>query len=130
MHTFDVTTDDRLAVVDVTEEVEAAVTGDVSGTATVFVEHTTAAVTVNEAESRLLGDFEQALAGLVPDEGWAHDALDGNADSHVRAMLVGPSVTVPVRSGSLALGTWQSVLLLECDGPRTRTISVTITPAG
>jgi secondary thiamine-phosphate synthase enzyme len=130
MHTFDVTTDDRLAVVDVTEEVEAAVTGDVSGTATVFVEHTTAAVTVNEAESRLLGDFEQALAGLVPDEGWAHDALDGNADSHVRAMLVGPSVTVPVRSGSLALGTWQSVLLLECDGPRTRTISVTVTPAG
>jgi secondary thiamine-phosphate synthase enzyme len=130
MHTFDVTTDDRLAVVDVTEAVEAAVTGDVSGTATVFVEHTTAAVTVNEAESRLLGDFEQALAGLVPDEGWAHDALDGNADSHVRAMLVGPSVTVPVRSGSLALGTWQSVLLLECDGPRTRTISVTVTPAG
>ena len=130
MHTFDVTADDRLAVVDVTEEVEAAVTGDVSGTATVFVEHTTAAVTVNEAESRLLGDFEQALAGLVPDEGWAHDALDGNADSHVRAMLVGPSVTVPVRSGSLALGTWQSVLLLECDGPRTRTISVTVTPAG
>ena len=130
MHTFDVTTDDRLAVVDVTEEVEAAVTGDVSGTATVFVEHTTAAVTVNEAESRLLGDFEQALAGLVPDEGWAHDALDGNADSHVRAMLIGPSVTVPVRSGSLALGTWQSVLLLECDGPRTRTISVTVTPAG
>jgi secondary thiamine-phosphate synthase enzyme len=130
MHTFNVTTDDRLAVVDVTEEVGAAVTRDVSGTATVFVEHTTAAVTVNEAESRLLGDFEQALAGLVPDEGWAHDALDGNADSHVRAMLVGPSVTVPVRSGSLALGTWQSVLLLECDGPRTRTISVTITPAG
>jgi secondary thiamine-phosphate synthase enzyme len=130
MHTFDVTTDDRLAVVDVTEEVEAAVTGDVSGTATVFVEHTTAAVTVNEAESRLLGDFEQALAELVPDEGWAHDALDGNADSHVRAMLIGPSVTVPVRSGSLALGTWQSVLLLECDGPRTRTISVTVTPAG
>jgi len=128
MHTFDVTTDDHREVVDVSTQVEAAVTGDVSGTATVFVEHTTAAVTVNEAEPRLLGDVERALADLVPDEGWAHDALDGNADSHVRAMLVGPSVTVPVRSGSLALGTWQSVLLLECVGPRTRTVSVTVTP--
>lgn len=124
MAAFSVSTDSRLSVVDVTDRVEQALSADAAGTATVFVEHTTAGVTVNEGESRLLGDFETALSELVPDEGWAHDQIDDNADSHVRAMLVGASETVPVENGSLALGTWQSVLLVECDGPRTRTVRV------
>ena len=124
MHEFSVDTDDRLSVVDVTDRVAAAVPAEADGVVTVHVDHTTAAVTVNEAEPRLLGDFESALSDLVPDEGWDHDALDGNADAHVRAMLVGPSVTVPVTDGQPDLGTWQSVLLVECDGPRTRTIRV------
>ena len=81
-------------------------------------------MTVNEAESRLLGDFETALGDFVPDDGWAHDQIDDNADAHVRAMLVGPSVTLPVAEGILKLGTWQSVLLVECDGPRTRKVQV------
>ena len=124
MADFSVSTGERLSVVDVTDRVREALPADAEGTATVHVDHTTAAVTVNEAEPRLLGDFETALADLVPDEGWDHDALDGNADAHVRAMLVGPSVTVPVRDGEPDLGAWQSVLLVECDGPRTRTVRV------
>lgn len=124
METFTVRTDDRLSVRDVTAEVREAVPADASGTCTVFVQHTTAAITVNEAEGRLLGDLEDALEDLVADEGWAHDELDGNADSHVRAMLVGPSVTIPIEDGGPALGTWQSVLLVECDGPRARTVCV------
>ncbi len=124
MAAFTVSTDERLSVVDVTDRVREALPADAAGTATVHVDHTTAAVTVNEAEPRLLGDFESALSDLVPDEGWDHDALDGNADAHVRAMLVGPSVTVPVTDGQPDLGTWQSVLLVECDGPRTRTVRV------
>lgn len=124
MQEFTVGTGKSQTVLDVTDEIERALPADASGTATVFVRHTTAAVTVNEAESRLLGDLETALAAAVPDSGWAHDELDGNADAHIRAMLVGPSVTVPVTDGSLALGTWQSVLLVECDGPRTRTLQV------
>jgi len=92
----------------------------------VFVRHTTAGVVVNEAEPRLLGDLEDALDMLVPDDGWDHDALDGNADSHVRAMLLGPSETVPVADGSPDVGTWQSVLLVECDGPRERTVDVIV----
>jgi len=121
---FSVSTDERLHVVDVTDRVAGALPDDAEGTATVHVDHTTAAVTVNEAEPRLLGDFETALSDLVPDGGWDHDALDGNADAHVRAMLVGPSVTVPVSDGRPDLGTWQSVLLVECHGPRTRTVRV------
>jgi len=126
MSRFTVSTDGHQSVVDITDEVREHVPEDASGTATVFVRHTTAAVTVNESEARLLGDFETALGDLVPDDGWAHDDLDGNADSHVRALLIGPSVTVPISDGGLDLGTWQSVLLVECDGPRERAVDVRI----
>lgn len=124
MEQITVSTEERLTVVDVTSQVESVLDPEATGTVTVFSQHTTAGVTINEAEPRLLSDLETALADLVPDEGWEHDQLDGNADSHVRSMLVGPSVTVPVEDGSLALGTWQSLLLVECDGPRNRTVVV------
>lgn len=124
-------TDERVTVVDVTDDVAAAVPDDVEeGVCTVFVRHTTAGVCVNEREQRLLTDLEDALERLVPaDEQYSHDRLDGNADAHLRAMLLGCSVAVPVRDGDLALGTWQSVLFVECDGPRTRTVDVTTTPS-
>ncbi|RDI70693.1 secondary thiamine-phosphate synthase enzyme YjbQ [Halopelagius longus] len=124
---FDVETDARLDVSDVTDRVADAV-DDAAGTdadaCTVFVRHTTAGVVCNENERRLLSDIEELLASAVPDEGWSHDELDGNADSHLRALLLGNSVTVPLADGELDLGTWQSLLLVECDGPRTRTVSV------
>lgn len=121
-----VSTHERRQVRDVTEAIEEAIPAGATGTVTVFVEHTTCGITVNEAESRLLGDFEEALGDLVPDRGWAHDEIDDNADAHVRAMLVGPSETIPVVDGTVGLGTWQSILLVECDGPRTRTITVAV----
>ena len=124
METFQLSTEKRLEVVDITDRVAQRVPSSSDGTVTVFVEHTTAGVTVNEAESRLLSDFETALSDLVPDTGWEHDRIDDNADSHIRAMLVGPSVTVPVVDGALQLGTWQEILFVECDGPRQRSVSV------
>jgi len=124
MSTISISTSERLEVRDITDEIEAELPSDANGTVTVFVRHTTAGITVNEAESRLLGDLADALDGFVSDGGWAHDEIDDNADSHVRAMLVGPSVTIPVSNGQPDLGTWQSILLVECDGPRTRTLQV------
>ena len=124
MPEFTVETGERTTIVDITDRVAEVIPTDADGVCTVFVKHTTAGVVVNENERRLLGDLTDALDTLVPDEGWSHDALDGNADSHVRAMLVGESVTVPVREGDLGLGRWQSVLFVECDGPRTRTVDV------
>ena len=124
MESFEVTTDERLSVIDITERVSAAIPADADGTVTVFVEHTTAGVTVNEAESRLLDDFEAALSDLVADSGWNHDQIDDNADSHIRSLLVGPDVTIPVVDGALQLGRWQSVLFVECDGPRRRTVRI------
>ncbi|MFC4543635.1 secondary thiamine-phosphate synthase enzyme YjbQ [Halosolutus amylolyticus] len=124
--TFSVETDARLTTVDVTDRIAAAVPDDLeTGTCTAFVQHTTAGLVVQEDEPRLRGDIESFLRDLVPDEGHAHDELDDNADSHLRAAVVGPDVTIPVENGRLALGTWQSVLFVECDGPRTRTVSVT-----
>ena len=92
-----------------------------------FVRHTTAGVVVNEAESRLLRDIEAFVAGLADDSGWQHDQIDDNADSHLRALLLGESVQVPISDGRLDTGTWQSVLLVECDGPRQRTVTVRVT---
>ena len=124
---FTVDTEARLTTVDVTDRVASAVPDDLeSGLCTAFVEHTTAALVVQENEPRLRGDLENFLADLVLDEGHAHDELDGNADSHLRATLLGPSVTIPIEDGALATGTWQSILLVECDGPRTRRVSVTV----
>jgi secondary thiamine-phosphate synthase enzyme len=124
-----VTTDDRIDVVDVTDRIAGELPPIEAGLCTVFVEHTTAAVSINEAEPRLLGDVEQFVAGLSASGGWDHDALDGNADAHLRSSLIGRSVAVPFRDGDLALGTWQSILLIECDGPRERSLSVTFTEA-
>jgi len=126
MESFTVRTEAPIDVIDVTDDVAAAIPSDAAGTATVFVQHTTAGITVNEAEPRLMDDLAEALADIVPDAGWSHDEIDDNADAHVRAMLVGPGETVPVQDGALALGAWQSVLLVECDGPRRRTVQVIV----
>lgn len=125
---FEVQTDSRTDVVDVTDRVAAEVPDDVaSGLCTVFVRHTTAGVVVQEAESGLLADIEDFVEGLVPGDGdYRHDRIDDNADAHLRATLLGESVSVPVEDGELALGTWQSVLFVECDGPRTRRVDVTV----
>jgi secondary thiamine-phosphate synthase enzyme len=124
MTTFTVDTDRRLQVLDITDRIESALPADADGTVTVFSRHTTAGIAINEPESRLLGDFETFLDGIVDDEDWDHDRLDGNADAHLRTLLVGASKTAPVTDGALDFGTWQSVLLVECDGPRTRTVDV------
>jgi len=124
---FDVSTDERTDTVDVTDRVAASIPDGVeAGVCSVFVRHTTAGISVNENESRLRDDTEDFLGDLVPDEGHRHDQLDGNADSHLRATLVGASESIPVEDGDLALGRWQSVLLLEFDGPRTREVTVTV----
>ncbi|MFC6873297.1 secondary thiamine-phosphate synthase enzyme YjbQ [Halobellus marinus] len=122
---------DKTDTVDVTDDVAAEVPSDLTrGTCTVFVQHTTAGVVVNEPESRLLSDIETALGRIVPDEErYSHDEIDDNAAAHLRAIFLGESVTVPVVDGDLDLGRWQSILFVECDGPRTRTLEVTTTPA-
>jgi secondary thiamine-phosphate synthase enzyme len=101
------------------------------GMANVFITGSTAAVTTIEYETGVLKDLSRALSVLAPDNiAYSHDAAwgDGNGRSHVKASLVGPSLSIPVAEGDLALGTWQQVVLLELDvrPTRTRTIMVTV----
>lgn len=123
-----VETDAPISVTDVTGRIEDLVPGSVErGLCTVFVPHTTAGVTVNEAETRLLQDLRTVLRELVGDDrDFRHDEIDDNAAAHLQSVLLGSSVTVPVSNGDLDLGTWQSILLLDGDGPRRRTVDVTV----
>lgn len=128
---MEVETTARLDIVDITDAVQESVPDGIEdGLCTVFVQHTTAGLVVNEPEDRLLSDIEAYLQDVVPQrDDYGHDTIDDNADSHLRTLLLDESVSVPIRDGSLALGTWQSILLIECDGPRTRSVSVTYTPS-
>jgi len=127
---FDVQTHRRAQLLDVTARVaEAVEKSDVAnGICHVFVPHTTAGVTINEgADPDVARDLEKHLAHLVPQDGDFEHA-EGNSDSHIKTVLVGPSCTAPVRSGRLALGTWQAIFLCEWDGPRTRRVEVAVSP--
>ncbi len=128
-----VRTERRVQLVDITDDVREAVSesGVEEGIVHVFSRHTTAAVIVNEPESGLLRDVVNKLEDLVPEgAGYEHDKVDNNADSHLRAILLGPSVTLPVAGGEPVLGTWQSILFVELDGPRTRRVLVTVVGDG
>lgn len=97
-----------------------------NGLVTIFVSGSTAAVTTIEYEPALRSDFPEMLERVAPkDLEYKHDNTwhDGNGHSHVRASLIGPSLTVPIIDGKMALGTWQQIVLLELDtGPRSRNI--------
>ncbi len=126
MEVFTVSTGRREAV-DITEKVRECVerlADGKSGVAFVFTFHTTTALTVNEAESGLMEDIIKAYMSMVPKMDYRHNRIDNNAEAHIISSAVGNSVALPVENGHLALGTWQSVLLLEFDGPRTRKIGV------
>ncbi|WP_227354576.1 secondary thiamine-phosphate synthase enzyme YjbQ [Haladaptatus salinisoli] len=123
---FEVRTEERVDVVNITDRVAECVADSAdAGTCTVFVPHTTAEVVVNEDEPRLLADLETALSRLIPEsDDYRHDRTDDNADAHLRATVLGEHATIPVEDGELRLGTWQSILFVECDGPRTRRVVV------
>ena len=129
MKEFFVKTKRKFQVIDITaniqEIVERAVVAE--GLCCVFVPHATAAVAINEnADPNIGEDLQEALAKLIPEGVWRHDQVDDNAAAHIKAAIIGPSETVPVKNGKLLLGTWQSLMLLEFDGPRERKVIVQI----
>jgi secondary thiamine-phosphate synthase enzyme len=122
-------TERRTQLVDITDQVEAALNG-VNGAAAalVYVPHTTAGVTINEdVDPELTTDLETAMEKIVEDGwSWRHDDADGpNAPSHMRASLMSPEVLVPLQEGKLALGRYQGIFFCEFDGPRERKVYVT-----
>jgi secondary thiamine-phosphate synthase enzyme len=118
----------RNELVDITGQVEKVVeeSGVAEGICVLAVPHTTAAVTVNEnADPSVKADIIAKLNELVP-EGDRYRHMEGNADAHIKATLVGPSETLLVKGGQLSLGTWQGVFFCEFDGPRTRRVIIRV----
>jgi secondary thiamine-phosphate synthase enzyme len=129
MREFFVKTTQQFQVIDITPRVREIVAqgGQDEGLCCVFVPHATAAVTINEnADPNIGEDLQEALAKLIQEGIWRHDRIDDNAAAHIKAAIVGPSETVPVKHGRLVLGTWQSIMLMEFDGPRERRVIVQI----
>jgi secondary thiamine-phosphate synthase enzyme len=127
---FTVRTERQSELVDITTHVAESVEGESGSAVLVYVPHTTAGVTINEhADPMVARDFEMALERIAPaDWGWQHiEEGEENAPTHVRASLMGPSVLVPLTDdGRLALGTWQGIFFCEFDGPRERSVYVSV----
>jgi secondary thiamine-phosphate synthase enzyme len=133
--TLTVPTDARVELIDVTDRI-AAVTqtsGVREGIVSLWSMHTTFAVFMNEAQQALHTDIKRLLETMVArDADWLHNDPDHsdcdrfNADAHLRAMLLGHSLTLQVSGGDIVLGQWQRVLVAELDGPRARTLRVQI----
>ncbi len=121
-------TGSRTEMVDITSlvEKEVAKIGLQEGRCMVYVPHTTAGITINEgADPAVCDDIIHTLNKLVPAQaGYRH--MEGNADSHVKASLMGSSVAVILEGGRLLLGTWQKIFFCEFDGPRSRKVYVSV----
>lgn len=125
-----ISTSSRTEFVDITNEVARTVSerGVDTGICVVSVPHTTAGVTINEAaDPDVKRDIIAELNRIVPFEDGYHHA-EGNSAAHIKATMVGSSVTVPIAGGRLALGTWQGMYFCEFDGPRSRTFVCTVIP--
>ncbi|HET9531846.1 MAG TPA: secondary thiamine-phosphate synthase enzyme YjbQ [Blastocatellia bacterium] len=118
-------------VVDITARIENYLgqTGVVEGLCNIFVTHTTAAITTGEAIEGTDEDLMETLERIIPQIRFRHAHDPSHAPDHMISSIVGASLSVPVRDGKLALGTWQRVLLVECNGPRTRNVVVTVVSA-
>ena len=129
MKELTVRTERRTQLIDISAQVREAVAGADGAAVLVYVPHTTAGLTINEhADPAVARDFEASLERIVGEEwDWQHiEEGEENAPSHIRAALMGPQVVIPLRDGSPALGTWQGIFFCELDGPRTRSVYVTV----
>ena len=106
---------------DIQHELEAA-----EGICTVFAAHTTCAISTADLDPGTDLDMLDALRQLLPDIAYRHPHDPAHTPDHILASLIGPSVSVPVQAGRLVLGTWQRIILVELDGPRTRDVYVMV----
>lgn len=126
--TLELESDRQSQFIDLTGQVRRIVTasGIKDGSCLVYIPHTTAGVTINEgADPSVVADIITALNSLVP---WQNNYrhLEGNSAAHIKASLMSSSQIIPIRSGKLALGTWQAIFVCEFDGPRRRKVIVTV----
>ena len=125
-----ITTRKREGLYDITLLVENIIkqSGIEEGLVNVYAQGATAAIMIQENwDDSVQTDVVNLLQKLIPKGVWLHDKQDGNGDSHLKAGIVGPSETIPIRDGKIGLSTWQNIFFCEFDGPRAeRRIIVTL----
>ncbi len=129
MYVLNVRSQSREQFVDITAQVCAKLqeSGAQEGVVTLFSQHTTAGLTVNEnSDPDVPRDILHALRTLIPQYGMDFRHYEHNSDAHLKTSLVGPGVTVPFQGGKLCLGHWQAIFLCEFDGPRERQVVMMI----
>ena len=129
MLTLKVRSHQREELVEFTDQVQNRLTesGAQEGVVVLYVQHTTAGLTINEnADPDVPRDMLHALRSLIPQHGMGFHHGEENSDAHIKASLVGPSVTIPFTSGKLLLGRWQGIFLCEFDGGRERRVIMMI----
>lgn len=129
MQQFEVRTRARSEMIEITDQVRDAIRGAgvPRGFCVVYCPHTTAAITINEnADPDVVHDLLLWYNRTVPHEQAGFRHAEGNSDSHIKATLIGPSVTLLVEGGAPVLGRWQGIFFCEFDGPRTRTVQVQV----
>lgn len=110
-----------IEVIKITEQVNQVVkeSGINDGIVVAYAPHATVAILINEFEPRLTEDYVEWVRKYVPvGAGWRHDEIDDNAHAHIASAIIGSSKVIPLSRGRLLLGTWQDIMLLELDGPR------------
>jgi secondary thiamine-phosphate synthase enzyme len=115
-------------VIDITDDIEEILSKQdkTEGIINIFVQHTTCCITTADLDPGTDLDFLDALRGMLPDIAYRHPHDPSHAPDHLLSSIIGAEVTVPFHNGQLSLGVWQRVVLVELDGPRKRTIEVTI----
>lgn len=120
-----------MELVDISSDVQRIVTESKveSGICHLYVPHTTAAITINEAaDPSVVSDIERTLSKLVPEGDRAYRHTEGNSDAHIKSSMIGVTQEVFVENGNLVLGTWQGIFFCEFDGPRRRRVLIRINP--
>src|SRR3989344_4115346 len=127
---FYISSTKKQEMIDITENINSIISKSKikEGLCNVFAAHATAAIIINENyDPNICLDLLDSLNKLIPSGIWRHDKVDGNADAHIKAAILGPQETIPIKNGKLQLGRWQSLMFCELDGPRNdRKIIVTI----
>jgi secondary thiamine-phosphate synthase enzyme len=116
-------------IIDITDKVKEILEDSEikKGLCHIYTPHATAAIIINENyDPNIMVDIINALDRIIPEGEWLHDKIDNNGAAHIKAAILGPSETIPIKDNKLQLGTWQNIALAEFDGPRTRKIIVTL----
>ena len=130
---INVSTSKKYELVDISKEIRSALkeSNVKEGMCQIYVPHATCGIIINENyDPNVCLDFIDALNELIPEGKWRHDKIDNNAAAHIKASIVGPSETIAIRDGKLQLGTWQSPMVCDFDGPRKRRLIINIIEKG